>query len=249
VFMLTSCSSTAPKHFSTQFNQPIAHIAIANIDYDYKIDIRQENALFMMLGSTGMMLKQVAMESNKQSYMAENEALGQECALRLRQLLRQQLRSHGYQVHESNMDYWHTMRYLHQAKVEQANPKRRVDAVLRVQIKHLGYWSSSYDHPYQPAAMLVVSLVSPINKKIFFSKNIAIADTKSAAYTQIINKQWVDLLSGKIPEKFIYHNVYHLLDHAQQSSHGLHHIIHIAAKHISDAIKPDQQLVMNQARE
>jgi len=108
--LLCSGSLAGPKQaFDPHGHANIHSIGITSIEYDRKISIRRYNPLYVLMGSSGLVMRNLALEEKPARYMRNLHGFPEQCVRTAVHELRTTLRSQGYVVRMLRMGYWEAM--------------------------------------------------------------------------------------------------------------------------------------------
>ncbi|WP_238701699.1 hypothetical protein [Mariprofundus erugo] len=207
-------------------------IGIPQITVSNKIDIRQENPVYAVIGISAKVVQQLAREAKRIQYGEANPNLLQQCVDQMREGMKARLRKQGYIVKDLDMTYWQALAgYRKQNKAVAG-----IDALLRIEIKQFGYFSGSPYKPYRPGMVMVSDLVSMDERKPLASN----------VYNIGFDREDISLFSFRVnyatsvyvaDPKYFYKNFDTLLAHAEQSSGGLKYVARVAAETVAGDLK------------
>lgn len=221
-----------------------AHVALHDPDHDIrviglpqfqtqaKIDIRQENIVYAIIGMSAKVVQQVAREAKRIQYGNRNPELKEQCIASLRSGIKHRLRKLGYTVVDLDMTYWQAL----SAYRKKDSKIKHIDAVLRVETKQFGYFSASPVKPYRPGMVLTADLTTMEDRKTI-SSNV---------YNVGFGKDDVDLISYQVgyatnvrvaDKRYFYKNFDELLAHARQSAGGLKFVSKVAAESVAGDLR------------
>ena len=230
---LVACS-THTKHVSLDQAdyKDIKVIGLPLFKTQKRIDIRQENPVFAIIGMSAKALQQVVREAKRIQYEDENPRLMAQSMVQMRGVMKKRLRKLGYRVKDLNMTYWQAQSAFRKGH----KSVKGIDALLNVQLKQFGYYSASPFKPYRPGMVLVADLVTTTDRKTI-SSNV---------YNVGFDKEDVSLLSFRVSystnvyvadKKYFYKNFKTLMSDAKASSKGLKFISRVAAESVAGDLK------------
>jgi len=219
---LTGCIAVPKQAFDPVKHNNIHTIGITNIEYNQKVGIRRFNPLFIIIGSSGLVMQALAQEEKSSRYMARIGDFPQQCAQVIRRQLQHDLISRGYVVVQTDKDFWPTMKQVQ----KQALPA--LDALLRIKVKRIGFRAGGAYAPYRPSIMLSAKLIDIRSRKVLYEDTIAIGYKPSDMRMTILK-----LPSGKQT----YPTLNSLLADAETSTQGIVRAMHIAVGQIATDLK------------
>jgi len=104
--LCSGCLAVPKQAFDPHGYANIHSIGIASIEYDRKISIRRYNPLYALMGSSGLVMQNLALEEKSARYMRNLRGFPEQCVRTAVHELRTALRSQGYVVRMLRMDYW-----------------------------------------------------------------------------------------------------------------------------------------------
>lgn len=226
--LMSSCASMdKPLQARVQGSSNV--IDIAAIEYGDNIQIRRFNPVLGLMGSSGAVLDNVFMVTQRDKYEERAGETGKACGELFRKTLLTQLRASGYLVRMSDIPYWDYYRK------PQQELRRTSGGILRIQIKQLGFWSSGMKSPYISSVFAIAEMIDPRTRKTLYRNRFAIGFSEDeqklfSAYFGQINL--VDA-SEKRPG---YKNFWDLLEHARESRRHLLKTVKTAAIIIADGL-------------
>lgn len=230
---LVACSThTAHVSLDHGDHADIKVIGLPQFKTQKRIDIRQENPVFAVIGLSAKAVQQVLREAKRMQYEDENPRLMTQSMVQMRGVMKKRLKKLGYRVKDLNMTYWQA-----QAAFRKGDPRvKEIDALLDVQLKQFGYYSSSPFKPYRPGMVLVADLTTTSDRK----------KISSNVYNVGFDKEDISLLSFRVSystnvyvadEKYFYKNFKTLMSDAKASSKGLKFISRVAAESVAGDLK------------
>jgi len=226
--LMTSCASMdKPLQARVQGSSNV--IDVAAIEYGDNIQIRRFNPVLGLMGSSGAVLDNVFMVTQRDKYEEKAGETGKACGKLFRKTLLKQLRASGYRIRMSDIPYWDYY------KKPQQELRRSSGGILRIQIKQLGFWSSGIKSPYVSSVFAIAELIDPRTRKTLYRNRFAIGFNEDeqklfSAYFGEIN---LVKTSKKRPA---YENFWALLEHAKESRRHLLKTVRTAATVIANGL-------------
>ena len=193
-----------------------------------KVDVRQDNPLFAIIGLSAKAVQQLLLEYKRSQYENANPDLLKNSLASMRSGIKARLEQQGYVVRDLDMDYW---------QAQKAYRKRQpvmedVDALLNIEIKRFGYFSASPLKPYRPGTVLVADLIATKDRKKLASNVYNIGYDPEDLWRvefQVNYFTTIPVNNGK----YFYRNFNALMANAKQSKHGLEIVAKAAAENIA----------------
>jgi len=229
IMALTGCAThKQPLALHQDRGGALKVIGLPRFDVSSKLDVRRENPMYAMIGLSARLVQQLVQEYHRVEYARANPTLHRECMQRLRRGIKRRLRRLGYRVRDLDMNYWQA-----QAAYRKGAPALRgVDALLHVQIKRFGYYSSSPFKPYRPGMVVAADLVSTKTRSVLASNVYNVGyDPKDVPKLEL----GIDYMTTihVAERRFFYHDYDALLAHARNSARALRFIASVAAESIA----------------
>ncbi len=166
--LLSGCIGISRQAFDPRNHGNIRSIGIASLEYDHRISIRRYNPIYILMGSTGLVIQNLAMEEKSSRYMRHLHGFTERCVQTALHDLRTALGKQGYVVHMLGMGYWEVMKRAH------AHQLPGIDTVLRLRIESLGFRSGGISSPYRPSIIMTARLVEPSTRDVLYADKLAI---------------------------------------------------------------------------
>lgn len=203
---LAGCIAVPKQAFDPAAHRNIHSIALANIEFDGKITIKRYNPLFILIGSSGYLMQNMAQEERTARYMSRIGNFPTHCETAIRRQLLDNLTRQGYEVREIGMDFWPAM------KAARAHQLPGVDAILRIRVVSLGYRANGASVPYQPSVRITAKMVDLVSRETLYEDTVAIGYKPSDMRMSIL----------KLPSNtYHYPKLNHLLMDAGHSTTGI----------------------------
>jgi len=208
--------------FDAIHHPEIQNIVISDIEYNGKITLRRNNPVYAIIGMSGMMMQQMAMEVKSARYTALTGDVASSCETFILKQLESNLTAQGYHVKTVTSGFWQTM------KLTRTPALADTDAIMRVTIKRLGFRAESVAAPNQPSIMLSVTLIKPKSREVLYKKDFGIGYKASGYHLTRIDYD---------RSRYSYPSLSSLMQHALQSKQGLMIALSQTAGHISSDLK------------
>ena len=229
LLLSASCASNRDVLHPT-LTAPVHSIEFANLETDKILMIRQLNPVFMVMGSTGMLLDNLVVEQNSANYEAEAGPVHAACMQEFKKTLMQEISSLGYSVHASGKKYWDYY------KPSQKELRRQTDGILRIRFKQVGFIAKGLESDYVPSAYVSAELVDPDTRKVLYSDRFAIGIDDSIVKIAAMSEGKISSII--MPDTDVsYENIKDLLAHPQESRNALVQIAALAARHVAEGLR------------
>lgn len=209
---------------------PVHSIEFASLEADKILMIRQMNPVFMVMGSTGMLLDNLVVEQNNANYEAAAGPVHAACMRVFKQTLVQEISSLGYSVHASGKKYWDYY------KPSQQKLRKQTDGILRIRFKQVGFIAKGLQSDYVPSAYVSAELIDPATRKVLYSDRFAIGIDDSIVKIAAMGEGEISSLI--LPDSNVsYENMKDLLAHPQESRDALVQVAALAARHVAEGLR------------
>lgn len=226
----SACAATHASHVSLDREQyrSLRVIGLPQFNAAKKIDIRQENPLFAIIGLSAKAVQQVMREYKRIRYQNANPELLQKSLAGIRQGIILRLRKKGYIVRDLPMDYWQA-----QSAYRRRTPGYEdIDALLNVEIKRFGYFSGSPFKPYRPGVILTSDLIATHDRKPLSSNvyNIGFDPEDLSKFELQVGYFTTIRVADR---QYFYRNFDMLMANARHSKAGLEFVARVATESIA----------------
>lgn len=205
-------------------------IEFASLETDKILMIRQLNPVFMVMGSTGMLLDNLVVEQNSINYEAEAGPVHAACMRIFKSTLMREISSLGYSVHASGKKYWDYY------KPSQKKLRKQTDGILRIRFKQVGFIAKGLQSDYVPSAYVSAELIDPDTRKVLYSDRFAIGIDDSIIKMAAMSEG--EIGSFILPAPAVsYENMKDLLAHPQESRNALMQISALAARRVAEGLR------------
>jgi len=217
----------------------VKSIELAKIEVAHVLLIRRLNPIFAIMGSSGMVLDAVIVADHAHEYEKRAGSVNKMCINMFTQTLAQELTGRGYKIGLSQKAYWDYY------KKSQKETLTRSDAILRIKIKQMGFWSKSLRAPFVPSLFVQAELIEPINRKVLYSDRFAVGLDAATLKIMALGFGKTAMLPV-LDSTATYHDFSDLLEQPEQSRESLLAVVAQAARYIAKGfhrLKPASQLV------
>ena len=208
-----------------------------------KIDVRQENPIFALIGLSAKAVQQLMLEYKRSQYENANPDLMEKTMISMRQEIKRQLQQQGYLVRDLPMSYWQAQRAYRKREAALEN----VDALLNIEIKRFGYFSASPLKPYMPGTVLVADLIATKDRKKLSSNVYNVGYDPDDLWRLEFQVHYFTTVPVA-NSKYRYRNFESLMANAKQSRAGLEIVAEAAAKNIAGDLKNPSRINLVSSR-
>ena len=223
--LLGSCGLSKPP-LQPILSADVKRIELAALDVNHIVLIRRLNPLFAIMGSSGMVLDAALVANHAYRYEKRAGAVADQCFDLFIGTLTEELTRRGYHVGHSQLDYWQY--YRKKNKHLLAN----TDAILRVEIKQMGFWSKGLSKPFRPSIFVQAELIDPGTRSVLYSDRFAMGLDQGSLQVMSLGFGETRLLPDPDPgarfSKFT-----DLIERAPQSREALLKIVALSAREIA----------------
>lgn len=218
----------------THLDKKLHHIDIAALEFDDKLKIRRLTPLTLMMGSTGLMLDNIMVEVQGSEYKKKVGDVGLECGRVFKSTLIHRLKESGYMVHDRNERYWDYF------KPSRKSIRAQTDAILRINMEQVGFWANGLNRPYKASALIRVEMVDSNNRQVLYRNRFVIG--LSSGDVRILKDYIGETeLVERSTHSPTFKNFKALLANGEESRFDLLNVMALAARKISNDLKPDEQ--------
>jgi len=236
LLLLVSCGA-GKAVLQPVLTEPVHTIELASLEVDNILMIRQLNPVFMIMGSSGMMLDAAVISQNHSLYKEGAGPVRQMCEDLFRQTLMQEITSMGYAVHASGKRYWDYFKPSQQAL------RAQTDGILRIQFKQVGFISKGLQSDYVPSAYVSAELIQPDTRKVLYSDRFSIGIDDSIVQMAAMSEGQIN--SFIVPGAHVsYENLKDLFAHPEESRNALLQIAMLAARHVAKGLRGKRSPVL-----
>jgi len=229
LFLLASCGMSK-QALQPTLTEPVHRIELAMLEVDQILMIRQLNPIFMMMGSSGVLLDAARLSQNNNRYKEEAGPVRRMCEDLFRQTLMQNLSSLGYVVHASGKPYWDYFKPSQRAILAQT------DAILRIRFKQVGFISKGLESDYVPSAYVYAELIHARTRKVLYSDRFAIGVGHSLMQMAAMSEG--EIKPFALPGASVsYESLKDLLAHPEQSREALLGTTALAAMRVVEGFR------------
>ncbi len=227
---LVSCAAMHDP-LKTQLRDEIQTIELAEIEFDEMLRIRRTNPLYLLMGSSGTAIVDTGFVLVQASEYKEKAGdIGKACAQQFKQTLMQQLTRNGYTINESGLRYWDYFKPRH------SELRKSSDAILRIQLEQVGFWSSGIRTPYSASVIAIAEMIDSKTRKLLYRDRLSIGISEKEL--KILETYLGSLSHIRRPSnKPTFNNFRDLLANPETSSSDLIHVVKKTALHIGRGLK------------
>lgn len=231
LLFLSGCAKMHPP-LQTVLKKDIRHIDVAALEFDHKLRIRRFTPLLLLMGSSGMLLENFIVATQGYQYAEKAGNVGLECSKAFKSTLIHRLQQAGYIVHDRNE------RYKDYFKSSRKAIREQTDAILRIKMKQIGFWSDGVGHDYHASALILAELIEPAGRNVIYRNRfvIGISPKNAKLLKEYFGETELVTRSDKIPS---FRNFKTLLANPEESRFDLLNVMAMAARKISNDLRPN----------
>ena len=223
----TLCSCGLTRHpLKPVLTADVKKIEMAELEVNHVLLIRRLNPLFAVMGSSGMVLDAVVVAKRAYKYEKQAGPVNRMCIETFTKTLAQALHQRGFQVGLSQKPYWDYYKKKQQAIL------KRSDAIFRIKLKQMGFWSPGFRHPFTPSVFVQAELIEPQSRDVLYSDRFAIGMDAASLKLMSLNFGKASVLPNPDPAAS-YWSFNELLEKSDQSREALLQVITLAARRIA----------------
>jgi len=205
-------------------------IELAKLEVNHILLIRRLNPVFAIMGSSGLVLDAVIVADHAYEYEKRAGPVNKMCIELFAQILSQELSGRGYTVGLTQKDYWDYY------KKGQKKILQRSDAIFRIKLKQMGFWSKGLSAPFMPSLFVQAELIDPVSREVLYSDRFAMGlDTGTLKIMALGYGETSILPVGNLDAS--YQNFSDLLEKPEQSRAALLEVVALAARHIAKGFR------------
>jgi len=221
------CSCGLAKHpLRPVLTADVKKIEMARLEVNHILLIRQLNPLFALMGSSGLLLDAAMVAKHAYKYKKRAGPVNQMCIDLFTQTLVKELRGRGYEVGLSQNRYWDYY------KKRQKPILDHTDAIFRIKMKQMGFWSPGLRHPFSPSVFVQAELIDPVSRDVLYSDRFGIGMDIASLKLMALEYGKAVALPGPDPSA-TYQSFAELLEKSDQSREALLKVITLAARRIA----------------
>jgi len=236
ILALCSCGATK-KPLQPVLESNVKNIEIAKIETGKVLMIQQVNPVILAMGSSGLLLDTAIVSQRANLYKQSAGEVNQLATNEFRKSLLKALSQKGIKAKAQKKYYWDYY------KGEQKEDTKKIDAILRVELKNIGFWSKSVMDPYMPSVFVLAELINPATREVLYSDRFTMG-------IDITSLQVMQLLYGEINivpnlrKTPSYDSFDKLLKNPEQSRKALLRTVAAAARHMAKGINGERKTIM-----
>ncbi len=205
-------------------------IELAKLETDNILLIRRLNPVFAVMGSSGLLLDAVMVADHAYEYEKRAGQVHEMCINLFAQTLAEALTDRGYKIGLSQKAYWDYY------KKNQKKILDRTDAIFRIKLKQMGFWSKGLSAPFLPSIFVQAELIDPVSRNVLYSDRFAIGLDAGTLKIMSLGYGEASFLPGVDPDA-AYQNFSDLLDNPEQSRNALLGTVALAARRIAKGFR------------
>lgn len=228
VFLCSCGLATVP--LMPVLSADVKTIELAKLEVNHILLIRRLNPVFVVMGSSGLLLDAVMVSNHAYEYEKRAGPVNQMCINMFTQTLAQALSERGYHIGLAQKKYWDYY------KKSQKKILDKSDAIFRIKLKQMGFWSKSLRAPFLPSIVVQAELIDPVSRSVLYSDRFAIGLDAGTLKVMALGYGKIAVLPA-LDTTVSYQNFSDLLKNPEQSREALLEIVAQAARHIAKGFR------------
>jgi len=204
-------------------------IELAKLEVNHILLIRRLNPVFAIMGSSGLVLDAVIVADHAHEYEKRAGPVNKMCIELFAQTLSQELSGKGYKIGLTQKNYWDYY------KKGQKKILQRTDAIFRIKLKQMGFWSKGLSAPFMPSLFVQAELIDPVSREVLYSDRFAMGLDISTLKIMALGYGETSILP--VESTASYQNFSDLLEKPEQSRAALLEIVALAARRIGKGFR------------
>jgi len=229
--LLILCSCGAAKaSLKPQLTHDVKTIEIAKIEVKRLLLIKRVNPLFLVMGSSGMLMDALVVDRHASKYKDHAGDVRQMCLNLFEKTLVQSLSQQGFQAHLSDKRFWDYF------KPSQKSLRERTDGILHIRLQQMGFWSGGSHDAYFPSLVVAVKMIDPVSREILYSDHFSMGVDYTSVELMAMSSGHINRLP--LGDEFSsYDDFDALLEQPEQSRDDLLKVIDLAVRHIMQGLQ------------
>jgi len=204
-------------------------IELASLETSHILLIRRLNPVFAVMGSSGMLLDAVLVADHAYEYEKRAGPVNKMSIDLFAQTLAQELSDRGYKIGLSQKKYWDYY------KKNQHEILARTDAIFRIKLKQMGFWSKGLRSPFLPSLFVEAELIDPVSREVLYSDRFAMGLDTGTLKVMALGYGETSILPTD--STVSYANFSDLLEKPEQSREALLEVVALAARHVAKGFR------------
>lgn len=235
LLLLCSCGVTK-KPLQPLLKTRIVNIEIAKIEKTKILTIQQVNPVILAMGSSGLLIDTALLIHRADRYKKHAGSINQICNTLFEESLLNALTQKGINTTSSNRAYWDYYRGKQKQRTEE------LDAILKIELRNVGFWSQGPSDPYRPSIFVLAELIEPSTRKILFSDRFTIGIDVTSL--QVMKYLFGDINMVPLADNGeSYQTFSKLIDSPEQSRDALFQTVQAAARHLAKGLNGETKFI------
>ena len=235
MLLLCSCG-VAKKPLQPLLKTRIASIEIAKIEPNKMLMIQQVNPIILAMGSSGLLIDTGLLIHRANQYKKHAGSINQQCNSLFQQSLLNALTQKGINTASSNRAYWDYYRG------KQKQLTKQIGAILKVELRNVGFWSRNPLEPYKPSIFVLAELIEPTTREVLYSDRFTIGIDVTSL--QVMKYLFGDI--NMVPNSGSaesYKTFSKLINSPEQSRDALFQTVQAAARHLAKGLNGEKKFI------
>ena len=235
MLLLCSCG-VVKKPLQPLLKTRIASIEIAKIEPNKMLMIQQVNPVILAMGSSGLLIDTAMLIHRADRYKKHAGSINQICNTLFEESLLNALAQKGIETTSSDTPYWDYYRGKQKALTKQ------IGAILRVELRNIGFWSRGPLDPYRPSIFVLAELIEPSTRKVLYSDRFTIGIDVTSL--QVMKYLFGDI--NMVPNSGnseSYKTFSKLINNPEQSRDALMQTVEAAARHLAKGLNGEKKFI------
>ncbi|NWF36063.1 SH3 domain-containing protein [Mariprofundus sp. KV] len=236
ILALCSCAAVK-KPLQPVLESRVNHIEIAKVETGKVLMIQQVNPVILAMGSSGLLLDTAIVAQRANEYKQSAGEVNQMATSVFEESLLKNLSKKGIKAKSQKKYYWDYY------KGEQKEATKKIDAILRVELKNLGFWSKSILDPYMPSVFVLAELIDPATREVLYSDRFTMGIDITSL--QVMKFLYGDInIVPNLRKTPSYDSFDKLLKNPEQSRKALLRTVAAAARHMAKGLNGESKTIM-----
>jgi len=235
LLLLCSCG-VSKKPLQPLLKTRIVNIEIAKIEKNKILTIQQVNPVILAMGSSGLLLDAALLIHRADRYKKHAGSINQICNTLFEESLLNALAQKGINTSSSNRAYWDYYRG------KQKQQTKELDAILKIELRNVGFWSQGPSDPYRPSIFVLAELIEPSTRKVLFSDRFTIGIDVTSL--QVMKYLFGDInMVSHTGNGESYETFSKLINCPEQSRDALFQTVQAAAHHLAKGLNGETKFI------
>ncbi|WP_176961769.1 SH3 domain-containing protein [Mariprofundus sp. NF] len=235
ILALCSCGVTK-KPLQPVLEKRVQNIEIAKIETGNVLMIQQVNPVILAMGSTGQLLDTAIVAQRAHEYKQAAGPVNQMCTEMFEKSLLKALARKGIAANSSGKRYWDYY------KGKQKEQNGNIGAILRIELKNVGFWSRSMVDAYRPSILVMAELIEPGSRKVLYSDSFTLGIDMTSTKVMMALYGEINMLPAPRNSKS-YKSFAKLVKNPEQSRNALLKTVSAAARHMAKGLNGEGRFI------